>query len=175
MDPMAELFILTGAPGSGKTAMLAGLGPEITTVAEPARVVLAEERAAGRGRLPDTDFVARMLAKSIDNHQRALEASGPVVFDRAVPDCVGYATYFGTDPAEAVAAAAQYRYRPEVLVAEPWADIYTTDEERTMSFELTVRFHEHLLAAYDQAGYRLLPIPQVPLDERIDFVRSYVA
>ena len=170
----ADLFILTGAPGTGKTAILAGLGSEIATVAEPAREVLAERRAAGEVALSPSDFVGRLLHKSIEKHKRALARPGIVVFDRGVPDCVAHAHQIGADPTDAALAAKEYRYHPEVLIAEPWADIYTNDGERTMSFELTLRFHEHLVAAYDEAGYRLVAVPQVALESRTAFVRSFV-
>jgi predicted ATPase len=176
-----ELYILTGAPGTGKTAILAGLDGAVETVAEPAREVLAEQRAAGAPPPRSAEFVRRLLARSIEKHQRAQDASGVVVFDRGVPDCIAYASYFSSfandpaaDPAEAVAAAAEYRYRPEVLIAEPWEAIYTTDEERQMSFDLVERFHEHVVAAYEQAGYRLVTVPKVALEERREFVRTFV-
>jgi predicted ATPase len=41
------LFILTGAPGSGKTAILSRLIDGFRCVDEPAREVLAEQRATG--------------------------------------------------------------------------------------------------------------------------------
>ena len=42
--PESELFILTGAPGAGKTAVLDALGDDGHRVGEPAREVLAELR-----------------------------------------------------------------------------------------------------------------------------------
>ena len=42
-----RLHILTGAPGSGKTAILEGLGDGVHTVGEPAREVIAVQRAVG--------------------------------------------------------------------------------------------------------------------------------
>lgn len=172
---MAELYILTGAPGTGKTAMLAGLGElGVATVAEPAREVLAERRAAGEPDLETAEFVRRLLVRSVEKYERAREASGVVVFDRGVPDCVAYATHSHSDPAEAVTAAGVYRYQPEVLIAEPWEAIYTTDEERRMPFEHVELFHERVVAAYEQAGYRLVTVPKAPLAERVEFVRSFV-
>lgn len=172
---MAELYILTGAPGTGKTAMLAALGElGVATVAEPAREVLAERRAAGEPDLETAEFVRRLLLRSIEKHQRAQEASGVVVFDRGVPDCIAYATHLHSDPAEAMAAAEVYRYEPQVLIAEPWAEIYTTDEERRMPFEHVELFHERVVEAYEAAGYRLVTVPRAPLEERVEFIRSFV-
>jgi predicted ATPase len=64
----SNLFILTGAPGSGKTAILARLGNEVGCVDEPAREVLAEQRATGGRGTWDQDaslFVHLLLQRSI--------------------------------------------------------------------------------------------------------------
>src|SRR5262245_8843038 len=118
-----HLTVVTGAPGAGKTAILTALEPSIPHVPEPARVVLAAERAAGGKGTPDQDpalFVRRLLDRSIESHQDALRAGGPMLFDRGVPDCAAYARLLGVDPAPSIEAASAYRYRGIVLVAKPW-------------------------------------------------------
>ena len=42
MDPRLNLHIITGAPGTGKTAILSGLGSVGRRVREPAREMLAD-------------------------------------------------------------------------------------------------------------------------------------
>jgi predicted ATPase len=37
---------------------------------------------------------------------------------------------------------------PRVLFLEPWSEIYTTEEERTMSFDETLSFSEALRDVY---------------------------
>ncbi|HET7498792.1 MAG TPA: AAA family ATPase [Candidatus Eisenbacteria bacterium] len=170
-------FILTGAPGGGKTAILARLGPGIRPVAEPAREVLAEERAAGGRGTPDQDagrFVELLLARSIEKYEAA--GSGePVLYDRGIPDCVGYAVHLGADPSPGVEAAVRYRYHPQVLVLEPWEAIYTTDDERKMTYAQAVGFHEELLEGYRNAGYELITVPREPIEQRIAFIREFIA
>jgi predicted ATPase len=169
-----RLHILTGAPGSGKTAILEGLGDSVHTVAEPAREVIAEQRAIGGAGTSDQDpaiFVALLLQRSIEKHLDASRsAAALVLFDRGVPDCVAYATVSGVDPAESLAAAARYRYHPRVLILEPWERIYATDAERTMSFEQTIPFHAALVDAYEGAGYTLVAVPTGSVEERVAFV-----
>jgi predicted ATPase len=172
-----RLHILTGAPGTGKTAVLAGLGPAFHVVPEPARVVLAELRASGDTRTHDRDwaaFVALLLERSIEQHEAAQATDGVVVFDRGVPDNVAYAMVLGVDPAPAREAATRYRYHREVLILPPWEDIYTTDDERTMSFADTIPFHEALVDAYSEAGYALLEIPHESAVNRAALVREIV-
>jgi predicted ATPase len=169
-----RLHILTGAPGSGKTAILDGLSDGVHTVREPAREVIAEQRAVGGTGTSEQDparFVALLLERSIEKYRDAVRSGAPlVVFDRGVPDCVAYAAVSGVDPAESVAAAAQYRYNPRVVILEPWEEIYATDDERTMSFEQTIPFHAALVEAYERAGYTLVTTPTGSVEDRVAFV-----
>src|SRR6266545_3211654 len=89
-----NLFILTGAPGSGKTAILSRLRSEFRCVDEPAREVLAEQRATGGIGTWDQDrflFVHLLLQRSIEKYQAGRRSGRTVVFDRGIPDCVVYA------------------------------------------------------------------------------------
>ena len=173
-----RLHILTGAPGSGKTAVLKGLGTGVHTVDEPAREVIAEQRAIGGAGTSEQDpamFVALLLQRSIDKHRDAVRSTAPLVlFDRGVPDCVAYAAVSGVDPAEGLAAARRYRYHPEVLILERWEQIYATDAERTMSFEQTTPFHAALVDAYEKAGYTLVVVPTGSVEDRVAFVREAI-
>ena len=169
-----RLHILTGAPGSGKTAILEGLGDGVHTVREPAREVIAEQRAVGGAGTSEQDpamFVALLLERSIVKYRDAARSAAPLVlFDRGVPDCVAYAAVLGVDPTGSLAAARQYRYHPQVMILEPWEQIYATDAERTMSFEQTIPFHEALVDAYQGVGYRLVSVPTGSVADRVAFV-----
>jgi predicted ATPase len=170
-----DLVILTGAPGSGKTAILERLRGEVATVPEPARPILAEQRASGGTGTPDRDparFVELLLERSVEWHREASASGGLVLFDRGIPDCVAYAVHLGTDPEPSRRAADRYRYRTEVLLLAPWDAIYSTDDERRMSFEQTLAFHDALVDAYRRSGYELVEVPRAPLDERVAFVRA---
>jgi predicted ATPase len=179
----SNLFILTGAPGSGKTAILGQLGHEFRCVDEPAREVLAEQRATGGSGTWDQDaslFVHLLLQRSIDKHAMARRSGDTVIFDRGIPDCIVYAVRAGADPTPSLEAADAYRYQPHVyqphvLFLEPWSDIYETDEERIMSFEDTVAFSRTLRDVYERSGYTLVDVPRDSIAERATFVRMSVA
>jgi predicted ATPase len=176
--PAVDRLVLTGAPGSGKTTILDHVGDAIRVVGEPAREILAEQRSIGGEGTHDRDpslFVELLLRRSIEEHAAAQRWDGPVVFDRGVPDCIAYAVLMGTDPAPSVVASDVYRYRSEVLLLEPWEEIYTVDDERTMSFEATIGFHDAIVDAYERAGYTLVPVPRGSVAERAAFVRDSVS
>src|SRR6266542_857127 len=164
----ANLFILTGAPGSGKTAILSRLRSEFRCVDEPAREVLAEQRATGGIGTWDQDrflFVHLLLQRSIEKYQAGHRSGRTVVF----------ALRADADPTRSLAAVGAFRYQPEVLFLEPWSAIYRTDEERIMSFDDTVAFSEALTEVYEGAGYGLVCIPRAPIADRVTFVREFIA
>ena len=143
----SNLFILTGAPGTGKTAILRQLGNEFRCVDEPAREILAEQRATGGRGTWDQDpslFVHLLLQRSIEKYAMARRSRETVIFDRGIPDCIVYAALAGSNPTPSLKAVEVYRYQPHVLFLEPWSDIYETDEERIMSFDDTVSFSQTL-------------------------------
>lgn len=169
-------FILTGAPGTGKTTVLDAIDPSVRVVSEPARDVLAELRSRGESTdLPPDQFVARLLRRSIESFSRAAAEPGPVVFDRGIPDCAAYAIYFGIDAGPSLDAAAQYRYHDPVLLLDPWEEIYATDAERTMTFDMVLHFHEAVVEAYRQTGYTFNRVPRTTIARRAAFIDRSIA
>jgi predicted ATPase len=169
--------ILTGAPGTGKTAVLGHMPSEIAVVAEPAREILAEERAAGRpiGFDGDEDrFVDLLLRRSIEKFEAASPFGGTALFDRGIPDCIAYAVHLGADPEPSRRAAAAHRFDDPVLLLTPWEEIYRTDDERRMTFEDVVAFHRAIMDAYRAAGYEPIELPRAPAGDRAAFVLELI-
>ena len=98
-----------------------------------------------------------------------------MLFDRGVPDCIAYAVVMGIDPSQSIRAAEQYRYHDQVLILQPWEEIYTVDDERTMSFADTLPFHDALVDAYEQTGYVMVEVPRGSVEYRACFVQDALA
>jgi predicted ATPase len=177
-ESASDLFVLTGAPGTGKSAVLDRLRSDLRCVDEPAREVIAEQRSSGGRGTWDQDpslFVNLLLHRSIEKYEAAREWHDTVLFDRGIPDCLVYAALAGVDPTPSLTAMEAFRYEPHVFFLEPWSDIYTTDEERIMSFDDTVSFSEALRDVYGRSGYVLVDVPKDSIDARVAFVRRFVA
>jgi predicted ATPase len=90
--------VITGAMGSGKSTLLVELCRlGFTGVPEPARIVLAEQRAAGGDGVPERspqrfcNLLLERMKSDYDEHPSAF-------YDRGIPDLVGYAHLFGLEP-----------------------------------------------------------------------------
>ena len=169
---------MTGPPGSGKTAILERIRAQIRCVEEPAREVLAAERAHGGEGTWDRNrarFIELLLQRSIEKYEHGRRLNETVLFDRGVPDCIVYAIRAGTDSATSREAAEAFRYERRAFYLEPWSDIYRTDEERIMSFEDTVSFDRSLRDVYRELGYTLTRVPRGSVDERAQFILARIA
>lgn len=124
--------------------------------------------------LPSVDrtaFLEAVLARSIQDYERAQSLQGPVFFDRAIPEWV---RYLGTSARPNTLAATRLRYASTVFVAEPWPEIYVSDHYREHSFERAARSYETTMSAYMEAGYEICLLPKASIQERVKFILAIV-
>lgn len=176
---MAREFILTGAPGAGKTVILRALEAQgVDVVEEAATDVIALDQ--GRGideswRRPE--FIGDIARLQVTRAGRP--AVGAVrVADRSVVCTLALAEYLGHPVPEmlvesigAMLAARQYERR--VLFVELLGFI-TNTEARRISLEDSIRFERFHIEAYERLGFELVRIPPRPVDERVAMVRSLI-
>jgi predicted ATPase len=177
-DP-GNLFVITGGPGSGKTTLLAALKSQGFDVSEEVGRRIIRQQAPIDGRaLPWRDpalYAELMLSWEIGNHEAA-SAAEPCLFDRGVPDVIGYLRLTGIAvPPHVIAAADRYRYSRRVFIAPPWPEIFAPDAERRQSFAEAVRTYRAMAAAYAEWGYDLVELPRAPVADRAAFVRAAIA
>jgi predicted ATPase len=171
-------YVLTGAPGSGKTAILRELADRgFTAIAEPAREVLAQQRAANGKGVPEKNprlFCSLMVSMAVAQFRRMSGGAAPVFFDRGIPDIIAYARLFGVDASAEEFAARTHRYNELVFITPSWSFIYTLDEERTMTFEAARVFGDQCRAVYSDLGYEVVDVPLGSPRERAEFVVNAV-
>ncbi len=175
-----NFHILTGGPGAGKTTTLDALrrrGFEV--VEEAARKILKEQAAIGGNATHDGDQVRYrdlMLERSIADFDGVAERAAPVFFDRGIPELLRYAVPEGEEtPAPLAEAIRSRRYGPLVFIFPPWRAIYRHDEERKHDFTHAARVFDDVGAAYRACGYRLVEVPLLSVEERVDFILSRLA
>lgn len=179
MESGARFFVISGGPGSGKSTLISALAETgIAHMPEAGRAIIQQEVAAGGTALPWKDrsaFAERMLTQDIANWRRAQDLDGPVIFDRGIPDVMGYLKLIGhAVPPHVAQAAEHYRYNPRIFLAPPWREIFVRDAERKQSFAEAEATFRAMQEVYAGLGYDLALLPQVPVAQRVAFVRAII-
>ena len=169
---VARHAVLTGAPGAGKTTLLeAAAAVGIATSHEVARKLL---QTPGGMVLRETDplgFADAMLEAHLGEFEAMRGVSGPVLFDRGLPDVVGFLEVSGLPVSAAIDAACRdVRYLGPVFRAPAWQDIYRQDAERIQDWQEAVASDAAVTAAWQRYGYAVADLPLAPVAERLGFV-----
>ncbi len=171
-------FILTGAPGSGKTSLIKILqGRGYTAVGEAATDVIAAEQDSG----VDEPWSDPLFIDKIIELQRARQraALGGVQFYDRSPVCtLALARYLGHRPpaglrAEAARIIDDAIYQREVFFVRPLGFIEPTAARR-ISYEDSLRFEKLHEIEYAALGFRLIDIPAAAPEARADLVESRI-
>jgi predicted ATPase len=176
----AQLFVLTGGPGAGKTTLIDALaGSGFATAPEAGRAIIRQQTPiAGRGR-PSTDpglFAELMLSWDLQSYHAHTRRPGPVFFDRGIVDVIGYLKLLGRPLPEHMSAAARlYRYNRCVFVCPPWPEIFTQDNERKQDLDEAERTYHALVETYAGCGYELVEVPRAPVDVRLRFITTKIS
>jgi predicted ATPase len=177
---MKPYFVITGGPGAGKTSLIDALSRARFPVApEAGRRVIREQQRINGHALPWVDslaFAEAMLACDLAFYREFSGQTGPVFFDRGIPDIVGYLRLENMAvPQNIRNAAANNRYQRCVFICPPWPEIYRTDTERRQSFGLAVRTYDAMLVTYSEFGYELVEVPRDSVEARVRFVSEAAA
>jgi predicted ATPase len=180
MTSAQQCFVVTGGPGSGKSTLLTGLAGEgITTMPESGRAIIADQVDIGGTALPWADralFAELMLSFDLRAYRAAETATGPVLFDRGVPDTIGYLRLCGLPvPPHLLRAARMCSYNRQVFVAPPWPRIFTQDAERKQDLAEAERTYHAVVPVYVELGYEPVFLPKADVATRIRFVLDHLA
>jgi predicted ATPase len=170
-----RFFVLTGGPGSGKSTLIDALERAgFLRSLEAGRGIIQQQAGIGSPAVPWNDralFAELMLCWEMRSYRTAEQQTGPVFFDRGVPDVVGYLRLSKLPvPAYFEKAAETFLYNRCVFLAPPWQEIFQQDRERKQDFDEAVRTCEVLAETYKALGYELIELPRVSVAERVRFI-----
>ena len=171
-------FIITGGPGSGKTAIINELSHRgIPCFSEVARSVIIQEMHVQSDVLPFKNVLA-FTKKVVTTMQSDLtQCTNETVnfFDRGIPDSAGYLVYENVKiPSYLDDAITNSNYEKDVFIAPYWQAIYATDNQRIESANKAKGISEALRTVYTQYGFNLIDIPFLPVADRVEFILSQI-
>ncbi|MCG5262202.1 ATPase [Cupriavidus gilardii] len=174
-----RLIVFTGGPGSGKSTLIDALEQQgYARSQEAGRAIIQDQIAIDGPALPWRDrqaFAEAMLGWELRSYRLAQRHPGPVLFDRGVPDVIGYLRLCELPvPDHLFRAAAAFRYRPQVFIAPPWPAIYRQDAERKQTLDEAERTFDAVAQAYRDCNYALIELPRADVAARARFVIEHI-
>ncbi|WP_185803532.1 AAA family ATPase [Pontivivens nitratireducens] len=175
-----HFFVVTGGPGAGKTSLITELARRgFHTIPESGRAIIREERDNAGSALPWADraaYAERMLARDLRAYSSAEAIPGPVIFDRGIPDILGYLTLCALPvPPHVIAAARATRYNRRVFLAPYWDDIFTQDAERKQNSAEAEATCAIMRKTYAALEYEITELPLVDIEQRANFIATQLS
>lgn len=175
-------FILTGTPGSGKTAIIRQLELDgFGVVEEAATDVIALAQAGGINRpWEDPSFIDSIVSLQVQRQVRASCQPDEVQFhDRSVICTAALATYLGYSASEVLLRELQRIsvgsiYERRVFFARNLGFI-TPSAARRISLEDALRFEQIHEETYHSLGFELVYIEPGRLGDRVAVIKAALA
>lgn len=175
---MNNKYIITGAPGTGKTAIINALKKKGYSCAEEiSRAIITQEIASGGDALPWKNLAAfslQVIALRKAQHTNALKGKTHF-FDRGIIDVIAYLKHDNlVVNNDIIKMAKQFSYNKTVFYTPIWSEIYINDNERKEDLITAKNIENFLLDTYQSFDYTLVEVPKLPVDERTAFILSKI-
>ncbi|MEW2589283.1 AAA family ATPase [Micromonospora aurantiaca] len=170
-------YILTGAPGSGKTAILRHLEIDGHPVVEEAATdVIALQQALGRSEpWREPDFAERVLDLQRRRRRRAEMFGGDVVFHDRSPVCtLALCRHLGLTPPPALLDEIERMTAERTVFFVRNQGFVEATAARRISFEESLVFERIHELTYREAGFDLADVPAGPLANRVASIKEVV-
>jgi len=175
---MNQKYIITGAPGTGKTAIINLLKKEGHSCAEEiSRTIIAQQIASGGDALPWKNLAA--FSQQVIALRKAQHTNAPqdktYFFDRGIIDVIAYLKHDNlTVNNDIMEMVKQFPYNKTVFYTPIWTEIYTNDSERKEDILTAKNIENVLLTTYQSFGYTLVEVPKLTVNERTAFILSKI-
>jgi predicted ATPase len=175
-------YILTGAPGAGKTAVLRLLEASgYPVVEEAATDVIALGNALGRAEpWQDHDFIGKVVTLQRQRQDSLRVPAGAIVFFDRSPVCtLALSRYLGFTTSRLLASevdlmVAEGTYEKTVFFIRNQGFVQPT-AARQISFEDSLAFERLHEETYRDLGFELVEVPAGPLADRVELIRQTVS
>jgi len=167
--------VITGAPCSGKTAVICELERRgYPVVHEAARAYIHEELQKGKTMAQIKGdilaFERHILYQKIEIEQ-SLSKNTTVFLDRAIPDSIGYYLLEGLNPDDPIRKSGLWRYKNIFFFERITFEI---DTVRSEDDKIAAALDGLLKKSYQMLGYEIISVPLMAVEDRVDFILKHL-
>jgi predicted ATPase len=167
--------VITGAPCSGKTAVISALEQlGYPVVHEVARAYIDQELKKGNSiakiKSDILRFERHILYKKIEI-EKTLSKDATVFLDRGVPDSIGYYILEGLYPDEPIKKSKQTRYKNIFFFERLF---FEKDTVRSEDDKIAAQLDRILKESYQTLGYEIVQVPILTVKDRVDFILKHI-
>lgn len=173
MVPYSKKFIITGAPGTGKTTLINALKKYYPCMDEVSRKVIAKEQKTGGHGTPWQDL-SKFTELVFEIYVSELVANPEAMFtDRSILDLVAYLQVEGKPiPKNIDQFPYHSKFHKTVFFTPIWKLIYRKDEQRQQGIAYSLELERALEVNYDKKGFEIVKLPKDSVSNRVQFVQE---
>ncbi|NOQ26050.1 MAG: AAA family ATPase [Bacteroidales bacterium] len=168
-------YIITGAPGTGKSSVLNELMKKgYACFSEVSREIIKKQQELGGDLLPWRnlkDFAEECYNKMLTDCENAQK--GINFFDRGIPDIIAYLKRRNLEISTFYFKKLDC-YEVHVFFCPVWSEIFVNDPQRAESFNEALILEKHLLETYQSLGFKIYKMPFVNVNQRIIKIENII-
>ncbi len=173
---MNKKYIITGAPGTGKTSIINELKKRgFKCINENSREIIAEQIFERGEILPWKNQIA--FENKIANMRTQQYIDSPenciCFFDRSILDGIAYMQVNNLKlTSQIIKNIKKCNFNKSVFYTPIWQEIYENDNERKENIKQAMIIEKAIIKTYKSRGYELTEIPKLSIEERANFIIS---
>ena len=173
---MNQKYVITGAPGTGKTTIINELQNRgFNCIHENSREIISQQINKNGNILPWKNQIAfeNKIAELRAKQYLSCKKESLYFFDRSALDCIAYLKVNNLKVTlEITNQIKKCNFNKKVFYTPFWKEIFINDNERKEDMIKAEKIENHIIKTYRSKGYQLISIPKISISERADFIIS---